>query len=113
VIEVRVNGASTGKRGAGDRSVDVTFSIPARADMATVHLAGDFNDWSATDHPLRRDADVFTTTLVLQPGQRYRFKYLVNGERWENDWAADDYEPNFTGGDDSVLDLTRPRPPTT
>ena len=37
---------------------------------------------------------------------RKGYRYLVDGERWENDWAADTYAPNDYGGDDSVVDLT-------
>jgi hypothetical protein len=29
----------------------------------------------------------------------------VDGERWENDFAADEYAPNPFGSDDSVLKL--------
>jgi len=33
------------------------------------------------------------------------FRYLVDGERWENDWAADAYVPNPFGGEDSVVEV--------
>ena len=39
-------------------------------------------------------------------GRRYRFRYLLDGRRWENDWEADDYVDNDHGGQDSVVDLT-------
>ena len=29
--------------------------------------------------------------------------YLLDGDRWENSWKADRYEPNPFGGDDSVV----------
>ena len=45
--------------------------------------------------------------MVVRFGRRYRFRYLVDGERWQNDWQAHDYEPNEFGGDDSVVDVTR------
>ena len=45
-------------------------------------------------------------TVGLDAGQAYRFRYLLDGQRWENDWAADAYQPNDFGGDDSVVDLT-------
>jgi hypothetical protein len=48
----------------------------------------------------------FTVTLDLEAGRAYRFRYLLDGERWENDWTADDYVPNEYGGDDSLVDLT-------
>jgi hypothetical protein len=28
---------------------------------------------------------------------------LLDGERWENDWAADGYAPNNFGTEDSVV----------
>jgi hypothetical protein len=44
-------------------------------------------------------------TVDLEAGRAYRFRYLLDGERWDNDWAADAYIPNSFGGDDSVVDL--------
>jgi hypothetical protein len=51
----------------------------------------------------------------LDAGRAYRFRYLLDDQRWENDWAADAYLPNSFGGDDSVVDLTalvQAAPPT-
>jgi hypothetical protein len=45
-------------------------------------------------------------TVDLAAGRAYRFRYLLDGQRWDNDWAADAYVPNSFGGDDSVVDLT-------
>jgi hypothetical protein len=65
------------------------------------------NDWSPTSHQLTRtDNGSFQAALELPAGRRWRFRYLLDGQRWENDWAADDYLPNGHGGDDSVADLT-------
>lgn len=71
-------------------------------------VVGEFNDWSRTANPMDRDGDDFTTTIALAPGCAYRFRYLLDGQRWENDWAADAYVPNDCGGEDSVIDLTDP-----
>ncbi len=48
----------------------------------------------------------FSLTVGLDTGRAYRFRYLLDGQRWDNDWAADAYLRNDFGGDDSVLDLT-------
>jgi len=53
----------------------------------------------------RREDGRFTLTLSLTPGQSYRFRYLLDGSRWENDWAADSYAPNPYGSDDSVVEV--------
>jgi 1,4-alpha-glucan branching enzyme len=95
-------------------AVAVTFEVPARPDVESVAVVGDFNGWSTSAHVLSRTDMGYRTTVDLVPGCRYRFKYLINGERWENDWAADDYVANEHGGDDTVVDLLTPRgsPPT-
>jgi hypothetical protein len=36
-------------------------------------------------------------------GRAYRFRYLLDGVRWENDWHADDYVLNVHGSHDSVV----------
>jgi len=55
-------------------------------------------------HEARKDGS-FTLTISLKPGRRYRFRYLLDGERWENDWAADAYVSNPFGSDDSVVEV--------
>jgi 1,4-alpha-glucan branching enzyme len=78
-------------------SVLVTFELPAAVAAAAVSVCGDFNDWSPTSHQLTRtDNGSFRATLELPAGRRWRFRYLLDGQRWENDWAADDYLPKWT-----------------
>jgi 1,4-alpha-glucan branching enzyme len=51
----------------------------------TVALAGDFNEWDQKGRPLKRDAGgLWKVALRLAPG-RYEYKFVVNGERWEED----------------------------
>lgn len=95
------------KSPTGENRCRVTFELPGETGATTVHLCGDFNDWSTCDTPLTtRKNGRFSVTMTLPRGRRFHYRYLIDGERWENDWAADDYEPNEFGGDDSVLDLT-------
>src|SRR3954468_16003508 len=90
----------------GGSKVHVTFRVPGVCGAEVVCVVGEFNDWSTTAHSMERDADGgFATTIALDPGRSYRFRYLLDGKRWENDWAADSYVPNEFGGDDSLLDL--------
>ncbi|HEX2576898.1 MAG TPA: isoamylase early set domain-containing protein [Aquihabitans sp.] len=91
----------------GSSQSRVTFELPAVVQATTVHLCGDFNDWSESATPLEARPDGrFAVTITLDHGRQYRFRYLVDGTRWENDWHADDYVRNEFGGDDSVVDLT-------
>jgi 1,4-alpha-glucan branching enzyme len=88
--------------------VSVTFELPSSTWAERVNLVGEFNDWDTTSTPLgrsRADAD-WKVSIELEAGRRYRFRYLVDGKEWLNDWHADDYVENPYGSDDSVLDLT-------
>ena len=84
-------------------SYKVRFELPEQFQASTVAVAGEFNDWSQTALMMERaDGGSWSATTEL-PSGRYRFRYLIDGERWENDWRADSYEPNEFGGDDSVI----------
>ena len=86
----------------------VTFVLPKAAapDAGSVCILGEFNNWSADAHPLaKREEGDFVITLELEAGRAYRFRYVIDGWKFENDWFADRYEPNPYGGEDSVVDV--------
>jgi 1,4-alpha-glucan branching enzyme len=88
-------------------SASVTFTLDPGVGAQTAAVCGEWNDWSADADVMRRDAEGgFSVTVDLEAGRAYRFRYLLDGQRWDNDWAADAYLPNVFGGDDSVVDLT-------
>jgi hypothetical protein len=85
----------------------VTFTVDPRVGAQAAAVCGEWNDWSADADVMRRDAEGgFSVTVDLDAGRTYRFRYLLDGRRWDNDWAADAYVRNDFGGDDSVVDLT-------
>ncbi len=88
------------------RSCRVTFELPPEVDAQMACLCGEFNEWDERSHPMKRRKDgSFTLTVSLTPGRQYRFRYLLDGERWENDWAADAYLPNPFGSEDSIVEV--------
>jgi 1,4-alpha-glucan branching enzyme len=88
----------------GGRMSRVTFELPPAIGARSVQLCGEFNEWSTTATPLAERKDGrFSVTLTLPTGSAYRYRFLVDGDRWENDWAADDYVRNGFGSDDSVV----------
>lgn len=90
------------------RSCRVTFELPAEVNAKTANLCGDFNDWNQTSHPMKRGRDgSFKLTVSLKPGREYRYRFLLDGERWENDWAAEGYVPNALGSEDSLIDIPK------
>ena len=86
---------------------DVTFTVDPQVGAQTAAVCGEWNDWSADADVMHCGADGgFSVTVSLDAGRAYRFRYLLDGHRWDNDWSADAYQPNGFGGDDSVVDLT-------
>lgn len=82
----------------------VTFHIPQDLKAHHVNLCGEFNDWSTSANPMERHKDgSFTLTLKLKAGREYRYRYLVDDERWVNDYAADGYITNRYNGLDSIV----------
>ena len=66
-----------------------------------VFLAGNFNEWNANAHPLRKLRDGrWALSLRLKPG-RYEYRFLVDGI-WKPDPRAHQYVTDFCGGLNSV-----------
>jgi hypothetical protein len=87
-------------------SCNVTFRLPKEAapDAQVVTIVGDFNNWNFSENQMKklRNGD-FKATLKLHRDKDYRFRYFIDGSRWENDWCADKYVPNTFGSDDSLV----------
>jgi 1,4-alpha-glucan branching enzyme len=91
-------------RAAGDQVVKVTFDLPASVQAMDISLVGDFNNWSPTETKLKRKKDApWKVTVPLPQGQTYRYRFLLDGRHWENDWSADLYLANEFGTHDSVV----------
>ena len=93
------------KPGATPRKVLVSFAFPATIWAESVHLVGDFNGWDRQSHPLILSEEDWHITLELDQGKPYRFRYLVDNDRWCNDWGADSYVVHPLGGYDSVINV--------
>jgi hypothetical protein len=102
--------ATPDKPAAKASTVDVTFTLPAEVHAGSVALCGEFNQWSVDDIQLERGGDgTWQATVALEPGHSYRYRYLLDGERWENAWHADRYVPNPYGSADSII-IVEPHP---
>jgi 1,4-alpha-glucan branching enzyme len=91
-----------------DDVVLVTFELPTAIGADHVQLVGDFNAWNQHDMPMHRNGNgTWQITLPLQEDREFQFRYLVNGQRWYNDWDADSYVLNPYGGRNSVVTTSR------
>jgi 1,4-alpha-glucan branching enzyme len=81
----------------------VRFRFRHRA-ASTVTVAGDFNQWSTTSHPLERETDdLWVLEVDLSPG-RYEYKFFVDGREWWND-PETPKAPNLWGSENSYVDV--------
>ncbi len=84
----------------------VTFQLSSEAMAKTASVCGEFNDWDKEKNKMRKLKNGgFTTTLQLAPAKTYRFRYWLDGTRWDNDWEADGYAANEFGSEDSLVVL--------
>lgn len=85
----------------------VTFRLPKEAveTAETVKLLGDFNEWEKENaiSMVQLKNGSFKTTVNLETGKEYQFRYLIDNNLWENDWEADKYIANPYGKENSVV----------
>ena len=78
--------------------------MPATLWADQVAVVGEFNDWDPSAHLLSQSRDgTWKVSLALDKHRRYEFRYLLNGTDWLNEWSADEYVPNRSGGFNAVL----------
>lgn len=84
----------------------VTFSIPAEAlgEAKKVQLVGDFSEWMKAPIEMKKLKDgSFKTTVDLETGKNYQFRYFIDEQRWENDGSADAYAPAGVSFDENSV----------
>ncbi|MBN2618196.1 MAG: isoamylase early set domain-containing protein [Spirochaetales bacterium] len=86
----------------------VTFVLDKEAckDGSRVNLVGDFNEWDKEVTVLKKNKNGdYSVTLDLETGKDYHYRYLIDGEKWVNDWEADYYAPTEYNSENSVVRL--------
>lgn len=92
--------------GKGGKTCRVTFELPPQVEADTVMVVGDFNEWSTDATPMTKRKDGrFSVTVSLSADRAYRYRYLLDGDRWENDWEAEAYVENDHGSEDSLINV--------
>jgi hypothetical protein len=84
-------------RARRDHPSAVRFHVPASLGARVAEVAGDFSAWAPL--AMVRDATgAFHVSLVLDPGRRWRYRFLLDGDRWINDPTATSFVdgPNGT-----------------
>jgi hypothetical protein len=85
------------------KPVTVSFAL-LEPNAKRVALCGDFNGWSPSATPMKRDKDGhWAKTVSLAPG-RYQYKFVVDGQ-WMPDPQAHESVWNYHGTLNSVLEV--------
>ncbi|MCR4784128.1 MAG: isoamylase early set domain-containing protein [bacterium] len=89
----------------------VTFKLMPetvlRLGAENVVLVGDFCDWkveAGSEMRLLKNG-AFSTTITLETGRDYLFKYVINGSVWENDDQPDAWVNDQSGNSNSMISL--------
>lgn len=100
------------QRSAIPGHVQVIFELPASVWADKIFLTGDFNQWSPCNIPLHQKHDgVWRVSLDLPLGQRYEFRYVIDGH-WSSEFHADGHIATPSGGQNSFVDTILPQEPT-
>lgn len=88
-----------------DGSVEFAYYRPG---AMTLRLVGDFSGWQPLAQQMQRDSEGWWRLRMALPPGEYRFKYLIDADQWEADFAAYGVEPDKLGGWNSVLWIDQP-----
>ena len=67
-------------------------------------IAGDFNNWDQNKNELKKQKDgTYATTIDLPKDGEYQYRFIIDGERWENDYSADKYVPSNIGSEENSV----------
>jgi len=83
-----------------------TSRIPEEmgSSAESAHIVGDFNNWTFFSTPMEKlKSGAFKTTLELEPGREYQFRYLLDKEIWENESDADKSVPTPYGDSENSV----------
>ncbi len=80
---------------------EVTFEVE-NEEAQTVTLVCDFNGWQPVAMKKLKKGP-FKTKIRLPKASQFEFRYLVDGQQWLNDKAADKYSVNEHGSNNGVV----------
>lgn len=84
-------------RASTARMMTVDFVVPAAVGGTFADLVAEFAAWVPLPMVRRNDGS-FHTTLRLAAQERWKYRFLVDGDRWINDWDAHDYVIDIDDG---------------
>lgn len=84
---------------------EVTFEFEGEA-LNSVALVSETNDWKPIEMKKRKKDGIFYAKMRLPEYGQFQYRYLVDGQTWVNDNAADAYVSNEFGSQNSIVDTS-------
>ncbi|MCI0398081.1 MAG: isoamylase early set domain-containing protein [Chloroflexi bacterium] len=84
---------------------EVTFEFAADA-AGKVALVSEATGWQPLEMKKRKKDGVFYAKVRLPESHKFQYRYLLDGQTWVNDPAADAYVPNEFGSHNGIVDTT-------
>lgn len=84
----------------------ITLTLPAdfAPEAKEISVLGDFNDWDSQANKMKKAKDgSFKTSITLEVGKEYAFRYLIDGVIWENETEADKFAPSGVSYDENSV----------
>jgi len=72
-----------------------------------IELVAEFNDWQPVEMQFVKSRQIFKSKHRLPMNKQFQFRYLIDGEVWENDKQADGYLANEFGTENSLVSTTK------
>ena len=94
------NQTSDSQMVSGKVPVKFTYQ-PLIGGKHQVFIAGDFNNWSESETPMKENDGIYEITLHLKQG-KYGYKFIVDGQ-WMADENADEFIDDGFGGKNSIV----------
>src|SRR5688572_6756909 len=99
---VSLSCATTVARGPVATPDGVRFTLE-HPSAKSVSVAGDFNDWSPSAHPLTRNGSGRWSVVVALPAGEHKFMFVVDGEQWMVPPLAEDFVDDGFGSRNGVV----------
>ncbi len=91
---------------SSDYQMIPVFYYDSLSNVENLQVAGDFNNWQATDYDSWRSGDSIYVEIPLKPGE-YTYKFILNNSEWIPDPNAAGYTIDPFGGRNSVLKVKK------
>lgn len=89
---------------SSNKQVKVTFVLSGDHPYGKSSVLGDFNSWDPSANKfIKRSNGTYSTSVTLDMGHHYAFRYRAADGAWFDEADADAHEPSPHGSQNNIL----------